>query len=364
MNTTARLRRFAGLLLLAALTANGAPTTLDAALAAKRAGRHAEAATMLEQLAAAHPDAPEILFQLGTVQGWLGRYDDARATYERALRLAPQNVDLQLGYGRVLAWSGHLRAAEKIFREIATQHPDNLEAINMLGRVQMWQRQFDAADKTFASILHAAPQNTDALIGSGDVRRFQERFDEARSFYQRALTIEPDSADLQQRLESVKNAGAWRVDFGGEYSTFSGDTRDDWHGWDAALRYAIDVRTGIALNVERARRFGADDTQWTLGLDRRFDDDWSGYARSSATPHADFFANHMLALGATWRARPGNEQLPATFILADYRAATYDPGTAHSLWIGATQHLPHHLALTGKFLVTRNLNDRTTDGWQ
>ncbi len=352
------------LLALALTTASAAAASLEDALAAKRTGRHAEAETMLRELAAAQPNDPEILFQLGTVQGWLGRHDDALATYERALRLAPPNTDLQLGYGRVLAWSDRLGPAEKIFRAIIAQHPENLEAINMLGRVQMWQRQFEAADHTFADILQAAPENTDALIGRGDVRRFQERFDEARDLYQRALAVEPASADIRQRLDSVKHAGPWRLDLGWEYSTFSGSSRDDWQGWDAALRYALNARTGLALNLERAHRFGADDTQGTLGLDRRFNDDWSGYARLSATPHAEFFAQHMLALGAAWRARPGDEDLPATVLLADYRAATYAPGTAHSLWLGATQQLPRHVALTGKVLATRNLNRHTTNGWQ
>ncbi|WP_415910431.1 YaiO family outer membrane beta-barrel protein [Oleiharenicola sp. Vm1] len=364
MTPPACLGRVAAVLFATALAAAAPAATLDEALAAKQAGRHAEAAALLEQLAAADPTDTRVLFQLGTVQGWLGRYDDALATFERAVRLAPQDADLQLGYGRVLAWSGKLAPAEKIFREIIARHPDNLEAINMLGRVLTWQRQLDAADAAYANILRTAPNNTDALIGRGDVRRFQERFDDAQQLYQRAHQIEPDSADIQQRLESVKHAGPWRVDLGWEYSRFSGQERDDWHGWDAALRYALDPRTGVALNLERAHRFGADDTQWTLGLDRRFNDDWSGYVRLSATPAADFFARHMLALGGAWRARKGDERLPPTLLLADYRAATYAPGTAHSLWLGATQYLNQRVALTGKVLFTRNLNRHYTDGWQ
>jgi YaiO family outer membrane protein len=338
--------------------------TLEQALAAKQAGHHAEAAAMLEQLSAEHANDADILFQLGTVEGWLGRYDAALATFERGLRLAPTDLDLRLGYGRVLAWSGRLPQAEAIFRALVAEHPENLEAANMLGRVLAWQRQLDAAEAIFAEILHRDPRNTDALIGAGDVRRMQERFAEARDFYARAQKIEPDSADIRQRIESVQHAGPWRIDVGWEYSTFSGHTRDDWHGWDAALRYALDERTGIALALERAHRFGFDDTQWTAALDRRFNDDWSAYLRLSATPHADFFAKHMTAFGAAWRVRRGDTHLLATILLADFRSATYAPGTARSLWLGATQYLNARVSLTGKALFTRNVDGEHTTGWQ
>lgn len=354
---------FAALLLALWVSPCSLAVTLDEALDAKRTGQHGRALAMLQELATQNPADAQILYHLGTVQGWLGRHDDALATFRRALALAPQDADIRVGYGRILAWTGKLTQAEAVFRQIAAEHPENLEALNMLGRVLAWQNQLQSADAVYASILETAPDNTDALIGRGDLHRTQQRYAEARGFYQRALAIEPDSADLKQRLASVRTATAWRLDLGWEYSSFSGNTRDDWHGWDAALRYALDHRTGIALGVEQAHRFARDDTQISLGADTRFTDDWSGYARLSITPEADFFARHTTAAGASWRARRGTGSLPATLLLADYRAATYSPGTAHSLGLGATQYLTGHIALTGKVLLSRNLNARWTDGW-
>ena len=338
--------------------------TFDEALAAKRTGDHARAIALLQELAAAQPEHAEILFHLGTVQGWAGRYEDALVTFERALRLAPSDVDVQLGYGRVLAWSGKHARAEAIFRRILEAHPENLEAQNMLARVLTWQRQLDAAGDIYRKILSTTPSNTDALIGQGDVERLQDRFADARDLYRQALALEPDSTEIQQRLASVRGAGRWRLDAGAEISTFAGNSREDWHGIDVALRYSVDRRTGASLAYDYARRFGLTDVQYSLGGDRRFNDRWNGSARLSFTPQADFLARRTLALAANWRMREAGENSGPIVLLADYRASDFGVGTAHSLWLGATRYFSARLALTAKGLLSRNLNDDWTSGWQ
>jgi YaiO family outer membrane protein len=355
--------RALGLLLALLVAVRVGAATADEAFAAKQAGDYPRAIALYQELVAAEPDNAAHLYQLGTVQGWAGHYEDALATLRRGVALAPQDMDLRLSYGRVLAWSGQLAQAEAVFREGLATDAGNLDAQNMLGRVLAWRRQFSAAEEVFDRVLVQAPNNTDALVGRGEVEKYQERFDEARAFFQRAAVIEPASRDIQQRLASVRRAGRWRLDAGFGLSTFSGDARADWTGWDAALRYALDKKTGIALGAEWADRFDLEDTQYTLGVDRRFSDAVSGHVRLSATPSADFLAKHMLALGAAWRVRDGDTQLPPTVLLADYRAATYGPGTAHSLWLGLTQYTTLKVAVTAKLLATRNLNERWTDGW-
>lgn len=359
-----KLRLLLGLLLASVAAITAGAVTFSEALAAKQAGDHERALAMLQGLAAAEPGNAEYLFHLGTVQGWTGRYSEALRTFERALEIAPQDTDLRLGYGRVLAWSGRLERAERIFRAILADQPDNLEALNMLGRVLTWQRQFDAAGGVFTNILQTAPSNTDALIGLGDVERQQERFPEARDLYQRALAAEPDSADIQRRLESVRGLGRWRLDAGVEFSTFSGNTREDWRGLNASLRYTLDRRTGVSLAVQHARRFGLTDLHYALGADRRFDDALSGQIRFGATSRADFLARHQLSAGLAWRWRAASENTGPTLLLADYRHSRFAPGSVHSLWLGLTHYLNGRLALTAKGLVTRNLNGEETGGWQ
>jgi YaiO family outer membrane protein len=351
------------LLWLAAFALPAPAATRDEALAARAAADYPRAIELFTVLLAAAPGDAELHLLLGTTQGWAGRYDDALLTLERGLVLAPQDTDLQLARGRVLAWSGRLGEAEQVFRGILARQPANLEAQNMTGRVLTWRKRYDAAEAVYTNILAAAPADADALIGRGDVARFQERYDEARGFYERALAVDPGSADLARRLEALRGAGRWRLDGGYEHSFFAGDLRADWSTWHANLRYAADRRTGLALGLEHSRRFGLTDTQITGTVDRRFSDTASGYLRLGFTPAADFYAKHTLAAGGVWRVRGGEgTDLPMLF-LADYRAATYAPGTAHSLWLGLTQYVSGRTAFTAKVLATRNLNRRWTDGW-
>jgi len=348
---------------LAGMAAAALGATRDEALAAKKAGDHPRAIALFGELLAAAPGDTELLLHLGTVQGWAGRYDDALATYERALALAPADVELRLGYARVLAWSGRLERAQTVADAIAAENPRDLDALILQGRIHAWRRNFTTADNIYRSALQADARNVDALVGLGDISRWQEDFDEARDFYTQARQFDPHSAELAAKLKSVRQAGRWRLDAGAERSWFSGQARADWSGWDAALRYAWSKRTGLSGGLEQARRFGFTDWQLTLGADHRFDDRRSGYVRVSATPSADFYADHMLAFGGVWKVRPGDERLPATLLHADYRAATYDPGTAHSLWAGVTQYVNARTALTLRALASRNLNDRWTGGW-
>lgn len=336
----------------------------EEAFAAKQSGDYPRAIALYRELLRAEPADPELAFQLGTVLGWAGRYDEALATLERALSLTPHHADLRLARGRVLAWSGRLVEAEDAFRGMLADEPANLEARNMLGRVLLWRRQYDAAERVFDDLLAVAPANTDALVGRGDVERFQERNDLARDYYERARAADPASADIAARIAGVRHAGRWRLDCGYEVSTFSDSNRADWTGWDGSLRYAIDRKTGVTLGVERAERFGFTDRQFSLGFDRRLNDALSGYARVSATPAADFYARRMLAAGGAWRLRAGTRAWPATVLSADYRAADYGPGTAHSLWTGLTQSTNHRFAVTPQLLLSRNLNGRWTRGWQ
>lgn len=358
------LRLLPLLVLLAAAAARAGGATEDEARAARQAGDYPRAIALYEELLAATPGNVSYLFQLGTVQGWAGRYDQALATLERGLALAPADTDLRMARGRVLAWSGQHARAEAVFREILAAEPGNLEAQNMLGRVQLWTRQFDAAERSFDAILAADPANTDALIARGDIEKLQERPDAARVFYERAAVTAPTSREIQNRLAEVRRLGRWRLDAGLELSSFDGDSREDWTDWRATLRYALDRKTGLSVGVERADRFGVLDTAYAAGADRRFTDNLSGTARFTLTPEADFLPVRALDLGGIWRVRVGDHSLPGTLLLADYRAASYGPGTVHLAWYGVTQYLPFRVAVTLKGLAARNLNARWTGAWQ
>jgi YaiO family outer membrane protein len=354
----------AGLAGAAVALALGRPPGLDEALEAKGGGRHAEAETRLLALARDHPSDREVLLHLGIIQGWLGRPIDALATFDSALLRWPGDPELRLGRGRILAWMGRLDEAEEIFRQLDADAPGLLEVRNMLGRVLAWRRRFDAADEVNAGILAQDPRNTDALIGRGDIQRAQGRLAEARALYSAAAEVEPRSADIAARLAGVRLAGAWRLDAGLEFSSFDDPTRPDWRGAYAALRHAASPRTGVGGQVDRAERYGARDTQYFLTIDHRLNDAWSVALRLGATPSADFLARRQLDASTVWQFREGTVRWPATELVADVRLADHGTATAQSVWVGLAQRLPHRLTATCKGLLSRNLNRRSTGGWQ
>jgi YaiO family outer membrane protein len=346
-----------------------APAHTDLRLAYGRvlawSGNLTRAESVIQALVAEQPKNPGALGLLGVIQGFEKHYPEAIGSLEQALLLAPTDSELRLNLGRVLGWSGNFGRAAEVVAALVAEQPANLEALNLLGRVLIWQHRFDAAEQTFNQVLAVAPSNTDALLGQGDVQKFQERYDEARRYYEQAQRTDPESAKVKQSLASVHRAGRWRLDVGGGYATYTGDsTQSDWQGWDAALRYAVDKRTGVSLAAAWARRYHLTDEQYTLGLDRRLTDDLFGYARASVTPQADFFAQQLYAAGGEWRIHPASERLAATVLLADVRAATYAPGTAYSCWLGVTQYTKRRVAVTARYLISRNLNEHWTNGWQ
>ena len=328
------------------------------------AGHFDRAEEIFRRIVADQPRNLDALNLLGILQGWNGHYAEAIPTLEHALELAPADTDLRLAHATVLAWSGSLGHAEQLVRTLIAEQPKNLVARNLLGRILLLQGKYEGARAVFAEVLARAPRNTEALLGTGDVFAHLEVYPEARKSYELALQTDPKSERILKRIDAVKHAGYWRLDLGWEYSTFSGHSgRSDWMGWDAALRYALDSQTGLSVTSAWARRYGLVDQQYSLGLDRRVTDPLFVYARASFTPRADFFAQRGLAVGGEWRVRPGTKALPPTVLLFDYRISTYEPGTAHSIWLGVTQYTSHGVAVTAKTLLSRNLNGHWTGGW-
>jgi YaiO family outer membrane protein len=357
-------KRLCGLVVASVLAAAVRAGPWEDALAAKSAGDYPRAIALLREITGREPHNAQALFQLGTVLGWTHQFDESIAVFQRGLSIAPANLDLRLGYGRVLAWSGHLEPAEQEIRSVLAEAPANVEATIMLARLRAWRRDYDAADAAYRSVLAHTPRQVDALVGLGDLQRWQERYPEALAFYREAEQADPQSAELKQKIAALRGLGRWRLDAGVEGSTFEGHERSDWSGWDASLRYSVDRRTGVSLGGEWARRFGRDDTQYHVGVDRRFSDRVGGYAIASVTPGAEFLARRSLAAGATWKVHDGTVRWPTLLLLGDVRFATYGDHTANTFWLGATQSLPHRLALTVRAGASRNLNGHWTDGWQ
>lgn len=92
------LAMLAGLVFTAQSSSSAAPTNAQAVAAANRllgAGHYAEAAQMIEQLAAQNPQSAVLHYNLGNAAFLQGDAARAAAAYERAAALAPRDGDIR-----------------------------------------------------------------------------------------------------------------------------------------------------------------------------------------------------------------------------------------------------------------------------
>ncbi len=88
------------------------------AVAASKAGNHAQAEKLLRQFLKVSGPRPDVLRWLAIAQSQLGKHLEAIKSIERACKTAPDNTELLLTRGTVLLKAGQSREACKAFRRI------------------------------------------------------------------------------------------------------------------------------------------------------------------------------------------------------------------------------------------------------
>ena len=102
-----------------------------------RLGRAAEAAAILERLAAEDPGSVTVLLAAGWALHEAGRDAEALVRYDAAAALAPENKDA-LYNGGLLLWSaGRLREAADRFARMLAIAPDDSDALFNLGSLEL-----------------------------------------------------------------------------------------------------------------------------------------------------------------------------------------------------------------------------------
>jgi YaiO family outer membrane protein len=97
----------------------------EQAVAARQAGRPADAVRLLQPIVAANPGNADAQVQLGYAYLALGRLDEAEAAFASALRVAPDYADARLGLARIAQRRGDRAGALAALEPIA---PGNAEA--------------------------------------------------------------------------------------------------------------------------------------------------------------------------------------------------------------------------------------------
>ncbi|HEX9466646.1 MAG TPA: tetratricopeptide repeat protein [Alphaproteobacteria bacterium] len=214
---------------------------LTRAMAARQAGRFAEAAESFRHLVDGGPANPGLLLMYGETLYRLGRLFSARDAIEAALRAAPGSADAEFLLGRVLTGLGQpadaVAALERVLRlrgdnapawrfmgpvlwalgreadsEAAFAHADDLqpepgEFYNQLGIDLLGQRRAREAEAAFRRAVRLAPRLAPAHQNLGVALAGQERLAEAIAAERHATTLAKNSAAAWNNLAVFESSG-------------------------------------------------------------------------------------------------------------------------------------------------------------
>lgn len=146
-----------------------------------RAGRDAEAAAIVRQVAARTGGSPE----------------GARAVADLTAALGAERADR-------LRQAGDLASAFDVLSAAFAVAPRNTRLLAPLGRVYQDGRMYDEAQQAFAALLRAKPGDKEALIGLADAAAAKGDAAGARRTLSQAIAASPRDADLYLALARVE----------------------------------------------------------------------------------------------------------------------------------------------------------------
>jgi YaiO family outer membrane protein len=210
----------------------------DAAVADRRAGRHADALAKLDQLLRLQPGNVDARLNRGLSLLAMNRLDEAEAAFEAVLAAAPDYVDARLGLARVAQRRGDLvRARTEAGRAAlaAPDRPDVIALVQTLRGPHPWRVDVDVAHSRLGAGL---PDWTEARLGA--IRTLNERWSVGAAA---EWTERFNSEDLfvEGRLDR-------RFDRGGVYSALGGALEADYRP-EISLRVGGDVRLSPVISA-------------------------------------------------------------------------------------------------------------------
>ena len=164
---------------------------LPAAVAAYRAGRHAEAQAACGQILALLPDHVEALHLLGVSALDGGRFDLAEQALTQAVAVDPRNVEAQANLGLALFSLKRYDEARQAQERAVALKPNFAAALTSLGNTLMNLRQFEAALDAHERAITAKPDYADAYCNRGMAQLLLQRNQEAYQSFDRALSLNP-----------------------------------------------------------------------------------------------------------------------------------------------------------------------------
>jgi predicted O-linked N-acetylglucosamine transferase (SPINDLY family) len=181
---------------------------VQAALAAHRSGRLAEAAAGYQAVLTASPDHVDALHLLGMIARDQGLLPLARELIQRAVERDPTFAEARNNLGTVIKAQGELTRAIVCFEAALALNPAYQVALNNLGNSWMDLGDRGLAERQIRRSLGLEPTYADAHANLGNALQLQGRLDEARGCYRRALALRPNAGEAWSNLASLDQAFA------------------------------------------------------------------------------------------------------------------------------------------------------------
>jgi len=102
--------------------------------------------------------------------------------------------------------AGDLSNARSLYEDAVAQNPDDMKSLYNVGKMAYKQKDFQTAEQTFALVAsHKNHQfKEEAPFNAGDSQLMQRKYVEAQRSFEKVLSINPQNAHAQKRLELIK----------------------------------------------------------------------------------------------------------------------------------------------------------------
>ena len=172
---------------------------------------HGEKAALnsLNNLAAQHPDDPQILVVHAQALAKSGNQQEAIQVAQQALQssggeLQPENLaNILLILGRLVRRNGQLDLAVEHLSQAIDYLPDWVEPYIELGRAYHERRQYEQALQTFQQAIAIAPDNSGAYYQAGLTLKETKDFANAERMLRKASQLNPNDISVQRQLAAI-----------------------------------------------------------------------------------------------------------------------------------------------------------------
>jgi len=207
-------------------------------------GRLTDARTILQRARAAAPDDPDVAEawrayarfsqankpvdtslsgdeQAATAAIKAHRFAQARELYRKLATEYPNDLDYVLADAQVSGWMGDYRGSTRIFDRVLASHPDNVEAIVGKAEALLWQGDYNEAAALLKRAKTLFPNDLEVSLALARCYFYQDDSREARKYLQQALQQDAHNAEALALQSEIAANHPWFLQVGFEEDRFS-----------------------------------------------------------------------------------------------------------------------------------------------